>query len=153
MDNRKLLEDSCTVSRKRSHNEEHDFVPLESELGQAFMEVHDRLESYNNEEWGPWETLLDLLKKKCKDDNCSEETQRGYLIWAIVVTVALVLCILLSGIVALIVASSRGTRTPTGGGRTGGGAAEADDAKARMTKTYGASIISPFDVSGVRRRH
>jgi hypothetical protein len=112
-DGLELLEDSCTPSRKRGHSEEHDFVPIESELGQAFMEVHDQLESYNNEEWGPWESLLDLLKKKCEDDNCSEETQRGYLIWAIIVTVTLVLSILIGLIVIIAMVARNASRLPT----------------------------------------
>jgi hypothetical protein len=118
-DGLELLEDSCTPSRKRSHNEEHDFVPLDSDLGQAFMEVHDQLESYNNEEWGPWETLLDLLNKKCEDDNCSEETQRGYLIWASVVTAAFVLALCVAAVVIGIMASNRnGVPGMPGVGRT-----------------------------------
>jgi hypothetical protein len=111
-DGLELLEDSCVLSRKRSHNEEHDFVPLNSTLGQAFMEVHDQLESYNNEEWGPWENLLDLLNSKCKKKDCSESTQEAYLIWAIIVTVvaAIALLIVVALAVALAVRASNASR-------------------------------------------
>lgn len=91
-DGLELLENSCTMGRKRSHNEEHDFVPLDTELGQAFMEVHDQLESFNNEEWGPWENLLDILNEECDDD---DDTETGYIIWGSIMTVLFVIAIVI----------------------------------------------------------
>jgi hypothetical protein len=108
-----LLEESCAPSRKRSHDEDHDFVPLNSTLGQAFMEVHDQLESFNNEEWGPWESLLDLLNKKCKDDNCSEGTQRAYLVWAIVMTSLFVVAFIVSFVVVIVIVTRSTGRAPS----------------------------------------
>lgn len=105
-DGLELMEQTCPVSKRdlvlQGHNESHDFVPPSSELGQALMELHNQLESYNNQEWGPYENLLDELNESCDDDddNCSKET--GYLIWAIVVTVLLVLACIFIALMALL---------------------------------------------------
>jgi hypothetical protein len=97
-----LLESTCadvTPSRRdtthtlglRGHNTSLDIVPPTSELGQALMDIHDQLESYNNHEWGPFEDLLTELNITLEEypEDCSESTQRSYLIWAIIVTVLL----------------------------------------------------------------
>ena len=114
-----LIESACPVVERgmslRGHNESHDFVSASSDLGQAFMELHDQLESFNNQEWGPYESLLDELREKLDDDDCTEETQRGYLIWAIVVTICLVLAF--CAMIAIIVIMSTRNMTAGGGGR------------------------------------
>jgi hypothetical protein len=94
-----LLESTCvdiTPSKRnsvtlRGHNTSLDIVPPTSELGQVLMDIHDQLESYNNQEWGPFEDLLTELNITLKEypEDCSESTQRSYLIWAIIVTVLL----------------------------------------------------------------
>ena len=87
-----LMESTCSLGKRdvyaRGHNESHDFVPPSSDLGQALLELHDQLESFNVGEWGPYENLLDELNEQLSDDDdCTDERQRNYLIWAIVVSI------------------------------------------------------------------
>jgi len=167
-----LLESTCadiTPSRRdtthtiglRGHNTSLDIVPPTSELGQALMDIHDQLESYNNHEWGPFEDLLTELNITLQEhpEDCSESTQRSYLIWAVVVTVLLGIGLCFGLIVSIIMCAVRSRREnekmpvknessnkplpPIPGGRGPGS----------QVRMYRGQDENPFGMSiGVRRR-